>query len=59
MEIAKLTKGKSVAYRTPSAEGRMTVGKVHKDGNNSTWVTGYDKTKKKDITVRPAQTHAR
>jgi hypothetical protein len=56
MEVAKLIKGKSVAYATPSSEGRMVVSSVYKDGNNSTWVLGHDKKKGKDIKVRPAQT---
>lgn len=58
MDLDKLTKGKKVYYKTPSAEGRMEVQKVLKDDNNSTWVQGFDWTKDKPIKVRPAQTFA-
>lgn len=49
--------GKSYSYATPSSTGTFKVVEVYADANGSAWVLGYDKTKKKDIKVRPGQVH--
>lgn len=50
--------GKSYNYATPSSTGTFKVSEIYADVNGSAWVLGFDKTKKKDIKVRPGQVHA-
>lgn len=58
MEREKIKVGKTYGYATPSSTGTFKVSDVYQDGNNSWWVSGFDKAKKKDIPVRPAQVYA-
>ena len=55
MELQKITPGKRLAYANHKTEGVFTVKAIETKANNSVWVTGYDKDKKRDITMRPSQ----
>lgn len=59
MELAQLTKGSTVFYRTPSAQGKMEVKRKFKDPNNSNWVEGMDHDKGYKVKVRPGQIFAK
>jgi len=55
MELQKITPGKRLAYANHKTEDVFTVKAIETKANNSVWVTGYDKDKKRDITMRPSQ----
>ncbi len=58
MDIAKIKEGKHLNYRTTrGTTGRMKVTSIA-HGERGAWVTGHDKERKKDVTVRPAQLSA-
>lgn len=58
MDIAKITVGKRLAYANHKTSGTFQVTKVGPHPSNGVvWVTGFDKTKKRDIKVFPSQVH--
>ena len=58
MDRDKIKLDKTYTYATPSSTGKFKTTEIYQDGNDSWWVLGFDKTKNKDIKVRPGQVFA-
>lgn len=56
MDRTKIKQGRTHPYKTHNSEGTFKVAEVYKATNSQSWfVVGFDKVKKRNITVRPSQ----